>query len=86
MRSLPLILDIFLARVDGHIAQLDDFLQPLLQMLNVRLLFGYKLSVPKQMKYVSKIFWTQLLLLLFDRCKQRKASADAEEARSRCRK
>lgn len=41
---VPLVLDILLAGVDGHIAQLDDFLQPLLQVLDVALLLGHKLS------------------------------------------
>lgn len=56
MRNLPLILDIFLARVDGHIAELNDFLQLLLQVLNVGLLLGNELSAKqKQIDNVSRI-------------------------------
>lgn len=56
MRNLPLILDIFLARVDGHIAELNDFLQLLLQVLNVCLLLGNELSAKqKQIDNVSRI-------------------------------
>lgn len=52
-KLLPLVLDILLARLDSHIAQLDDFLQPLLQVLDVALLLGHELPGNNKIGIVS---------------------------------
>lgn len=69
MCCLPLVLDILLARVHGHIAQLDDFLQALLQVLDVTLLLGNKLSAGREAKKKKKQI--ENVSTISSRCKQK---------------